>query len=63
VCRVGTLAALTVVCGPASNLDDVEIVAREVAAGLARLLFEARPRATGWAAPDPSMAPSVHATV
>ena len=63
VSRVGTLAALTVVCGPASNLDDVEVVAREVAAGLGRLLFETRPCATGWAAPDPSLAPSVHVTV
>jgi uncharacterized protein len=59
VCRVGTIAALTVVAGPTSNVADVEVVAREVASGLNRL-FSDRDR---WAAPDPADAPSLHAGV
>jgi predicted regulator of Ras-like GTPase activity (Roadblock/LC7/MglB family) len=63
VCRVGSVAALTVVCGTTSNLGDVEVVAREVASGLARLLLEPRATTTQWAAPDPSATGSVPATV
>ena len=62
VCRVGTVATLTVLAGTSAVVDDVRLVAREAAAGLARLLLEPRP-ATTWAAPDPSAAADLHATV
>ena len=56
LCRVGTTAALTVITGPDARLDDVEVVAREVASGLHRLVTEARPRVAAPASPPAPVA-------
>jgi predicted regulator of Ras-like GTPase activity (Roadblock/LC7/MglB family) len=53
LCRVGDSGALTVITGPTARLDDVEMVAREVASGLHRLVTEARAPRTTTVAPDP----------
>jgi predicted regulator of Ras-like GTPase activity (Roadblock/LC7/MglB family) len=64
LCRIGTTAVLTVITGPTARVDDVEVVAREVAAGIHRLVTEARPRPAepAPATPTPPPAGTAHAT-